>query len=183
MNRIMTPLFIAGMSLIVWACSDKKPTESTGTEQTTETVNTENSETTKANASTNQAQAILSAYLKIKDALVDTNGSAANDATSTLLATVKNADGNDLLLKIQTNAESILLSNDPESQRKDFKILSQNVYELVKNAASNETPIYKQFCPMAFGNTGAFWLSTEEEINNPYFGDKMLHCGRVDEKL
>jgi Cu(I)/Ag(I) efflux system membrane fusion protein len=36
---------------------------------------------------------------------------------------------------------------------------------------------------MAFDDTGAWWLSEEEEILNPYFGDEMLHCGMVQEKF
>jgi hypothetical protein len=36
---------------------------------------------------------------------------------------------------------------------------------------------------MAFNNEGAYWLSAEKEVNNPYFGDKMLHCGSVKEEL
>ncbi|NJN26228.1 MAG: DUF3347 domain-containing protein [Cyclobacteriaceae bacterium] len=36
---------------------------------------------------------------------------------------------------------------------------------------------------MAFNDEGAFWLSKEEEIYNPYFGDKMLKCGRMEEKI
>jgi len=44
-------------------------------------------------------------------------------------------------------------------------------------------PVYEQFCPMAFGNTGATWLAGSEEINNPYFGTKMLRCGEVRRQL
>lgn len=40
--------------------------------------------------------------------------------------------------------------------------------------------VYQQFCPMAFDNTGAFWFSDSEEILNPYFGDAMLRCGKVE---
>jgi Cu(I)/Ag(I) efflux system membrane fusion protein len=36
---------------------------------------------------------------------------------------------------------------------------------------------------MAFNNEGAYWLSDSEQIRNPYFGDKMLTCGVVKEKL
>lgn len=34
-----------------------------------------------------------------------------------------------------------------------------------------------QYCPMAFGNKGAYWFSETEEKRNPYFGDMMLKCG------
>jgi Cu(I)/Ag(I) efflux system membrane fusion protein len=37
------------------------------------------------------------------------------------------------------------------------------------------------FCPMAFGNKGAYWLQTEKKIRNPYFGTKMLGCGEIKE--
>ena len=40
--------------------------------------------------------------------------------------------------------------------------------------------VYQQYCPMAFENTGAFWFSDSEEILNPYFGDAMLRCGKVE---
>jgi Cu(I)/Ag(I) efflux system membrane fusion protein len=36
---------------------------------------------------------------------------------------------------------------------------------------------------MAKGNQGADWLSTEEQIRNPYFGDKMMKCGTVKLEL
>jgi Cu(I)/Ag(I) efflux system membrane fusion protein len=47
---------------------------------------------------------------------------------------------------------------------------------------SDET-LYVQFCPMANDNQGAQWLSTEEEIRNPYYGDAMLSCGSIVEVL
>jgi hypothetical protein len=36
---------------------------------------------------------------------------------------------------------------------------------------------------MAFNNKGDFWLSDNEEVLNPYFGDKMLRCGEVVEVI
>jgi hypothetical protein len=32
---------------------------------------------------------------------------------------------------------------------------------------------------MALDNEGADWLALEEQIRNPYFGDKMMKCGLV----
>ena len=42
-----------------------------------------------------------------------------------------------------------------------------------------QNTIYIQHCPMADNNKGADWLSLNKAIKNPYFGDKMLHCGSV----
>jgi len=36
---------------------------------------------------------------------------------------------------------------------------------------------------MAFDNRGASWIQSQEEINNPYFGETMLRCGEVKEVL
>jgi Cu(I)/Ag(I) efflux system membrane fusion protein len=36
---------------------------------------------------------------------------------------------------------------------------------------------------MAFKDKGGFWLSNSEEVLNPYFGSKMLHCGEIQEKI
>ncbi|MCF6308835.1 MAG: hypothetical protein L3J09_12915, partial [Flavobacteriaceae bacterium] len=41
--------------------------------------------------------------------------------------------------------------------------------------------VYLEFCPMADGNNGGFWLSYDKEIKNPYFGQAMLTCGEVIE--
>jgi Cu(I)/Ag(I) efflux system membrane fusion protein len=47
----------------------------------------------------------------------------------------------------------------------------------------NSTNYYIQKCPMANNNKGAVWLSMEEEIRNPYYGDAMLTCGSVIDSL
>ena len=36
---------------------------------------------------------------------------------------------------------------------------------------------------MVNNDEGAFWLSTEEEILNPYYGASMLRCGEVVEEI
>ena len=40
-------------------------------------------------------------------------------------------------------------------------------------------PLYLIHCPMAFNDRGADWISDEAKVINPYFGDEMLHCGKV----
>ena len=54
---------------------------------------------------------------------------------------------------------------------------------LVKGADISMGELYLEYCPMANGNTGGYWLSNEKEIRNPYFGDKMLKCGSVKETI
>jgi hypothetical protein len=57
------------------------------------------------------------------------------------------------------------------------------VYRLVKQFDPSPQPVYHTFCPMAFDDKGGYWLSEEKKVYNPYFGDEMLHCGKVTETL
>ncbi len=67
--------------------------------------------------------------------------------------------------------------------REYFKPFSQELIALVRGLDVFDETIYVQFCPMADDNKGAYWLSLQEEIRNPYFGDKMLICGLVKEEI
>lgn len=82
--------------------------------------------------------------------------------------------------------ESIVLNiataQDIEKQRELFAQLTTTLEPIFKESLSGGT-IYKQFCPMAFNNEGGYWLSDASEIYNPYFGDKMLRCGKITETL
>lgn len=117
----------------------------------------------------------VESYLAIKDALVKTDAAEASKAAKAFLKSNSNQ-------KLNSSLEAIANTSDVKVQRQAFEMLSMDMYEVVKTG-NNESPLYKQYCPMAFDNKGAYWLAAEEEVNNPYFGDVMLHCGRVDEVI
>lgn len=118
----------------------------------------------------------IEAYLAVKDALVETDATKARAAANSFLESTEN---NQLRTPLKTIANS---ASDVNTQRAAFEILSEKMYELEK-ASQGKIVLYKQYCPMAFNNQGAFWLAAEKEVNNPYFGDVMLHCGSVQETL
>ncbi|THD66497.1 DUF3347 domain-containing protein [Robertkochia marina] len=119
---------------------------------------------------------VFKAYIALKDAFVATDAAKASEASGTLAEKAgENAE-------LKSAAEAIANANDIEAQRKDFVTVTDAVAEMLNGSlASGE--VYKQYCPMAFNNTGAAWISAEKEIMNPYFGDKMLHCGSVKETI
>lgn len=120
---------------------------------------------------------ILTSYFALKDALVaDDSERAQAAATAMLEVTANYAEILNGYIKI------IEASEDIEAQRATFEFLSINIYGLAKTNNSGFT-VYKQFCPMAFDDKGAFWLSSEKQILNPYFGASMLRCGRVEETI
>jgi membrane fusion protein, copper/silver efflux system len=85
------------------------------------------------------------------------------------------------LEKIKSSLNTILKSEDIEKQRENFAILSNALFQNIKTYGVIGMPVYYQFCPMAFDGKGAYWLSHNEKIENPYFGDKMLTCGKTKE--
>jgi hypothetical protein len=84
---------------------------------------------------------------------------------------------------IITEATQVNTATDIEAQRKAFQPLSDLLFDLLRTVQYSGAVVFQQHCPMAFDNTGANWLSFSREIVNPYFGDKMLHCGNVQDSV
>jgi len=120
---------------------------------------------------------VLNAYLGLKEALVATNNEQAITSATTLVKALSAVNTADL-----NAAKLIQASNDISVQRDQFVTLSSNMYLLVKEAKV-DVPVYYQFCPMANKGKGANWLSLENKVKNPYYGSRMLSCGKVVETL
>ncbi len=83
---------------------------------------------------------------------------------------------------LQSATEHISQAVNVEKARDMLSPLSDQLFHTLKKFQV-EVDGYRQYCPMAFDNEGAYWLSNSEEILNPYFGDAMLTCGNVEEEL
>ena len=118
---------------------------------------------------------VFTHYLAIKDALVATDAQKASKAAKGFLE--KNTNP-----ALKTSLQKIAKTTDVGIQRKAFEQLSKDMYHFVTTEGVG-TKVYKQYCPMAFDNKGAYWLAKEKQVNNPYFGDAMLHCGRIEEVI
>ncbi len=136
---------------------------------------------TTTNTGEDHTEHILKMYLEIKDALVKSDGVAASKAANDLVAMLGD-EKDETLQQIKFHAGHIAETNDVEHQRGHLPEFSENVYKLVKKGNLKE-PLYWDFCPMANDGKGAYWLSKDKEIKNPYFGDKMLKCGSVKETI
>lgn len=69
-----------------------------------------------------------------------------------------------------------------EENRRLYKRASDLLIDALPHGTGEGEPsesVYVQYCPMAFGDQGARWLSFDREILNPYFGDAMLRCGET----
>ena len=135
---------------------------------------------------------IVASYLQIEDALVKDDGDAAAKAGKELANGFKsfdvstlNQDQKSSFSKIKDdaieNAEHISENSGKiEHQREHFKMLSEDMYTMVKYVDAKQK-LYKINCPMY--KNGSYWLSTTEDIKNPFYGTKMSGCGSVKEAI
>ncbi|GAA4243205.1 efflux RND transporter periplasmic adaptor subunit [Winogradskyella litoriviva] len=141
-----------------------------------------------------QLKVVYNDYINLKDALVkeDSKNTSVN-ATSLLnnlskvdmkLLSDNNAHTHwmSLVKEIQSSATSISKTSDIKEQRDHFKHLSSHLINAVQLFGVKEK-VYVEFCPMADNNNGAYWLSKEEKVINPYFGEAMLTCGEVKQVI
>ncbi len=134
-------------------------------------------------------------YLRMKDAFVVSDDklvmaeakivfSSLNKIDMTLLKGDAHNLWMELFKPIKENLNGIINMKGIEMKRSHFSIVSNKLTEAIdKFGVALNKPLYLEYCPMAFGNKGAFWLSSDKEIKNPYFGDKMLKCGEVKREL
>jgi membrane fusion protein, copper/silver efflux system len=131
----------------------------------------------------------LEAYFDLKDALVHTDPAAASEKASALADAVSavehdglEGEAHDVWMMHQevmiTEAIRITGEGNVEEQRVHFEPLSESFIETVKSFQPVGFTVYEQMCPMVRGGQ-ANWLSKEEQIANPYHGDRMLRCGSV----
>jgi Cu(I)/Ag(I) efflux system membrane fusion protein len=141
----------------------------------------------------NQLKQVYEDYILLKNALVEDKSEQATNNTKKLMSSFNKIDMN--LLKneahkhwmtlekeIKSAMNAISNSEDIKAQRDHFKHLSSHLIQSIQWFGINEK-VYVEFCPMADGNKGAYWLSKEEQILNPYFGDAMLKCGEVKQTI
>ncbi|MBS1783375.1 MAG: DUF3347 domain-containing protein [Bacteroidetes bacterium] len=153
-----------------------------------------NSGSTSNNATTSKFTEVFAHYQHLTFALAnDDSKEAANGAKSMGEAIAKvdksgfTADQQksyaDLEADMKEHTEHITgNANNIEHQREHLETLSKDMYDLTKTFGIGK-PMYKIFCPMYNNDKGAYWLAETKEVKNPYFGQKMLTCGEVQEEL
>ena len=168
-NLFKTTLFIAALTSII-ACKNDA-------EKNNETAPAASKMTSSSDLTFEDKNVAVQFqhYIHIKTALVNSNASEAQAGAKMLLDEATDENIKKILSDLSSN-------EDLEKQRELFSDLTKAMTPLVKETISGGE-VYQQFCPMAFDNTGGYWLSKNEEVRNPYYGDRMLKCGRVTETI
>lgn len=139
-----------------------------------------------------QVEELLGEYMKLKNALVSSNTEEAKAAANEVLRVAKampiatlttdeKAFAEEHTAEVVSSAEKIARASAIEGQRENLELLSEAVFSMAKAYGAADSELYYQHCPMANNNRGGYWLSSDKDIKNPYFGDKMMTCGSTEE--
>lgn len=141
---------------------------------------------------------MLDSYFQLKDQFIKENDTLITKGTEQLITDINAAEGVLGELKadssivstaktyttgIRNELTALKQEKDIEERRKSFQVLSEQLYDLIRTVKYDRAVVYHQYCPMAFNDAGAFWLSNSSDIRNPYLPKKMLICGEVKDSI
>ncbi len=141
-----------------------------------------------------QLKAMFLKYEEISAALVASNAAEVTQAVAAMReflgevrssrlsrsATLRWAELQSQLRRSLTEMRSI---RDLEKQRAAYEHLSTALFSTLAEFGVEDQDVFTAYCPMAFDDKGAYWLTSKKEIRNPYFGDAMLKCGVIKGKI
>ncbi len=136
---------------------------------------------------------MIRVYLELKDTLVESDFEEASRLSSGLKGELESigehrnqGDAHVAWMESYSNLMAHLSAMDEaaniEEIRTQFRYVSDMLVQAVKSFGIDGI-VYQQYCPMAFEDEGAYWLSSEEQIQNPYLPETMLMCGEVISRI
>lgn len=129
------------------------------------------------------------AFITEKEADVDAFAKALMTNADSLLLSELKADSAivgtavTLTKSISGELKGLLGEKKLDEKRQSFRMISEQLYTLINTVQYDREKVYHQFCPMAFNDEGAYWLSNSDKIQNPYLPKTMLICGEVKDSL
>ena len=199
MRKLFVVILFVALVIGVWWLFFKEKSHNSGPKQQPLKVGIHSGEFNKS------IGAVVTQYLSLKDAFVNADTSTIKAEEKKLIAAIDSIKIDELkkdttgifqsaqaqLSDIKSNADAILKETDITEMRQDFRMISENLFPLLKTIHYEGVKLYWQNCPMAFGEgKDANWISNTEEIFNPYLGKNhpefkgtMLHCGEIKDTI
>ncbi|WP_333600926.1 DUF3347 domain-containing protein [Flavobacterium sp.] len=132
---------------------------------------------------TNPWKPVVQKYFELEKALVASDSKTAAVKLTELskamapLTKAKVSKGTSKQVQgMQAAINASLQSNSLEGYRTQFSKLSNSLIALSKDNNLWEDKLYVVYCPMKEAN----WISSTNEVANPYYGKAMLSCGSVN---
>lgn len=171
--------YIVGIALLsivygATACSnntDKKAEKTVEKEKVEQTVNPK-----FADAKVNE---VYQHYIHLKTALIYDDAKEADMGAKMLEKALTDAG----MIKEAKLAAELSAATDIKAKRAKLSAISLALADAFKKSKLESGVVYKQYCPMANDGNGGYWLASESQIKNPYYGATMLKCGSVEEEI
>ncbi len=149
---------------------------------------------------------LLNSYFSMKTGLTDYDTAKANLAASEMIVAADSLKTNeikgdstgtlkqtaaDFAATMSGSAKGLIGEADLVKKKREFALISEALYNLIRTVRYDRQKFYHQHCPMAFNDEEeAWWISDKSEIANPYLGKKhpkykagMLECGDITDSL
>ncbi len=183
--------FVLAAFFVITACG---PTEQEKEQQDQRQLELQQQETSDLHFNFKmEMDSLLTRYFALKDAFVESDPDKSaekaeelSDFTSGVMDEVLDAENRGLWLGIsriiETETDNLIAETDVDEQRIYFERISNAMIQMVESFNPVEYTLYHQSCPMIHDGS-ADWLSRQEEIRNPYRGDRMMNCGEIEREL
>lgn len=141
---------------------------------------------------------LLQSYFSLKEAFINADTVKVNSAAVLLVQHADSLNLNELkgdssgmILEtadyfastISGSAKALAGENKIEDKLREFNMITDAMWGLTRTVKYEGQKVYYQFCPLAFDNTGGYWLSDKIDSGNPYLGDKEKGCSQVNDSL
>lgn len=191
-NLKVMSVLIAGGLFVLTSCGGSDSTNTEKQSESTEQVNSsaQQEEGTKKD----NLSSILSSYFEMSKNLTNDSATDAAKSSEKLRSALKDFQDADLSNKEYKEVDEIMKSSiehaehitenagDIHHQREHLVLLSIDIKDLIKIVGTDQK-VYEAYCPMANNNNGAIWVTNQKEIKNPYMGQKMPKCGKINGEI
>lgn len=178
--------------LLLIACkSNEAPTANTSDAQIIQFAKSKHTDAfnTSFKAALDQYYALKDAFIAEKDGAIDSAATKLIPLLDSIQLVEAGVDSNNLvtakqsIIGLKAELNGLLGENKRDEKRKAFEMLGEQFYLLISTIQYDSEVVYHQYCPMAFNDKGATWLSNSADIRNPYLPKTMLHCGEVKDSI
>lgn len=151
---------------------------------------------TNSSAFNQSFAALLTAYLQLKDQLVAEQDSGIAQATRALILASDSLKLSELKVEadlrqtafsysdgISSEAQGLLGENNLLSKRRSFQMISDQLHDLIRTVQYNQKTLYRFYCDKAFEDQGAYWISDQTGISNPYLPKTKEPCSVLKDTL
>jgi hypothetical protein len=141
---------------------------------------------------------LLQSYYSLKNAFINADTSKAHSAAMQLMQHADSLNIGELkgdssgmisetakyfAATISGSAKNIANANNTDDKLREFNMITDALWSLTRTVKYNGQKVYYQFCPLAFDNTGGYWLSDKIDSGNPYMAQQGKDCSQVNDSL